>query len=244
MRRAPLRRSCGAWNHSLPVWSTSRLRRARAARSVSVCARPGAPRVPFAVHEDVLPLIRDALDESARMKLAMREMAPDVARVSARIADAFRAGNRLYACGNGGSACDAMHLVEELVARYKRERPGLPAHHLMDGPTLTCWSNDYDFATAFSRQVESMVRPGDVLVAISTSGGSPNVLLAAQAANARGALTVALTGRDGGRLREVCAESLVVPAQATERIQEGHITLIHLICELVERTLFPGALPA
>jgi D-sedoheptulose 7-phosphate isomerase len=195
-------------------------------------------------HDDVLHLIRDALDESARVKLALRELAPDVARVAGRIADAFRAGNRLYACGNGGSACDAMHLVEELVARYKRERPGLPAHHLMDGPTLTCWANDYDFATAFSRQVESMVRPGDVLVAISTSGGSPNVLLAAEAANARGALTVALTGRDGGRLRELCAESLVVPAQATERIQEGHITLIHLICELVERTLFPDALPA
>jgi D-sedoheptulose 7-phosphate isomerase len=182
-------------------------------------------------HDDVLHLIRDALDESARVKLALRELAPDVARVAGRIADAFRAGNRLYACGNGGSACDAMHLVEELVARYKRERPGLPAHHLMDGATLTCWANDYDFATVFSRQVESMVRPGDVL-------------LAAEAANARGALTVALTGRDGGRLREVCAESLVVPAQATERIQEGHITLIHLICELVERTLFPDALPA
>lgn len=195
-------------------------------------------------HQDVLDLILDALDESARVKRALRDLAPDVARVSARIADAFRAGNRLYACGNGGSACDAMHLVEELVARYRRERPGLPAHHLMDGPTLTCWSNDYDFATAFSRQVESMVRPGDVLVAISTSGSSPNVLLAAEAANARGALTVALTGRDGGRLAEICGESLVVPAQATERIQEGHITLIHLICELVERTLFPDALPA
>ncbi len=195
-------------------------------------------------HDDVLDLILSALDESARVKLALRGLAPDVARVAGLIADAFRAGNRLYACGNGGSACDAMHLVEELVARYRRERPGLPAHHLMDGPTLTCWSNDYDFATAFSRQVEAMVRPGDVLVAISTSGGSQNVLLAAEAANARGALTIGLTGRDGGRLREVCAESLVVPAQATERIQEGHITLIHLICELVERTLFPDALPA
>jgi D-sedoheptulose 7-phosphate isomerase len=195
-------------------------------------------------HDDVLDLIRGALDESARVKLALRDLAPDVARVAGLIAGAFRAGNRLYACGNGGSACDAMHLVEELVARYRRERPGLPAHHLMDGPTLTCWSNDYDFATAFSRQVEAMVRPGDVLVAISTSGGSTNVLLAAEAANARGALTIGLTGRDGGRLREVCAESLVVPAQATERIQEGHITLIHLICELVERTLFPDALPA
>ena len=195
-------------------------------------------------HQDVLDLIRDALDESARVKLALRELAPQVADAAGLVARAFRDGNRLYACGNGGSACDAMHLVEELVARYKRERPGLPAHHLMDGPTLTCWANDYDFATAFSRQVEAMVRPGDVLVAISTSGNSPNVLLAAQAANARGAVTLALTGGDGGRLAGICTAALVVPAQATERIQEGHITLIHLICELVERTLFPGALPA
>jgi D-sedoheptulose 7-phosphate isomerase len=192
-------------------------------------------------HTDALDLIRDALDESARVKLALRDLAPQIAHAAGLVADAFRAGNRLYACGNGGSACDAMHLVEELVARYKRERPGLAAHHLMDGPTLTCWSNDYDFATAFSRQVEAMVRPGDVLVAISTSGGSPNVLLAAEAANARGAVTIGLTGRDGGRLAGICTASLVVPAQATERIQEGHITLIHLICELVERTLFPDA---
>jgi D-sedoheptulose 7-phosphate isomerase len=188
---------------------------------------------------DVLHLITAALDESARVKLALRELAPDIQRVADRIARAFRDGNRLYACGNGGSACDAMHLVEELVARYKRDRPGLPAHHLLDAATLTCWSNDYEFATVFSRQVETMARPGDVLVAISTSGNSPNVLRAVEAGNARGALTVGLTGRDGGRMRELCAESLVVPAQATERIQEGHITLIHLICELVERTLFP-----
>src|SRR5215213_1161843 len=127
---------------------------------------------------DPIGLIHSALDESARVKLALRELAPGVLRVSTRIADAFRDGKRLYACGNGGSACDAMHLVEELVARYKRDRPGLPAHHLLDAPTLTCWSNDYEFATAFRRQVEAMVRAGDVLVAISTSGSSPNVVAA------------------------------------------------------------------
>jgi D-sedoheptulose 7-phosphate isomerase len=159
--------------------------------------------------------------------------------VATRIAGAFRAGHRLYACGNGGSACDAMHLVEELVARYKRERPGLPAHHLLDPSTLTCWSNDYEFDTAFSRQVEAMGRAGDVLVAISTSGNSPNVLRAARAARERGMLVLGLSGRDGGALRELCDELLTVPAQATERIQEGHITLIHLLCELVELTLFP-----
>jgi len=134
-----------------------------------------------------------------------------------------------------------MHLVEELVARYKRDRPGLPAHHLLDAPTLTCWSNDYDFATAFRRQVEAMARPGDVLVAISTSGSSANVLAAVEAARERGAVVVGLLGRDGGAIGPRCDEALVVPAQATERIQEAHITLIHLLCELVERELFPGS---
>ena len=189
-------------------------------------------------HDEALALVRDALDESARVKQAMKEMAPDVLRAAEMLATAFRAGNRLYACGNGGSACDAMHLVEELVARYKRDRPGLPAHHLLDAPTLTCWSNDYDYASAFRRQVEALARPGDVLVAISTSGGSPNVLQAAEAAAERGVHVLALSGRDGGRLKDVATLSLVVPAQATERIQEGHITLIHLLCELVERDLF------
>ncbi|HSU17405.1 D-sedoheptulose-7-phosphate isomerase [Longimicrobium sp.] len=190
---------------------------------------------------DPIALIVAALEESARVKLALRAMAPDVARVAGRVAKSFRGGGRLYACGNGGSACDAMHLVEELVARYKRDRPGLPAHHLLDAPTLTCWSNDYDFASAFRRQVEAMARPGDVLVAISTSGNSPNVVAAAEAARERGVVTLGLLGRGGGRLAALCTDALVVPAEATERIQEAHITLIHLLCELVERELFPEA---
>ncbi|HLL82517.1 MAG TPA: SIS domain-containing protein [Longimicrobium sp.] len=187
---------------------------------------------------DPLALIRDALDESARVKLALRGQAPQVLRMADAVADAFRAGNRLYACGNGGSACDAMHLVEELVARYKRERPGLPAHHLVDGPTLSCWANDYDWDSVFQRQVEAMVRPGDVLVALSTSGNSVNVIRAVEAADARGAVTLGLVGREGGRLAGLCTHALIVPAQATERIQEAHITIIHLLCELVERALF------
>jgi D-sedoheptulose 7-phosphate isomerase len=196
------------------------------------------------VTPDPIALIRDALDDSARVKLALREQAPAIHRLAVQISDAFRAGHRLYACGNGGSACDAMHLVEELVARYKRDRPGLPAHHLMDPATLTCWSNDYEYATAFQRQVETMVQPGDVLIALSTSGNSPNVVSAVDAANQRGALTVGLTGKDGGRMREICRESIVVPSDATERIQEGHITIIHLLCELVERILFGDLDPA
>jgi D-sedoheptulose 7-phosphate isomerase len=193
---------------------------------------------------DTLHLIRDALEESARVKLALRDHAGQIAVLAGAIADAFRAGGHLYACGNGGSACDAMHLVEELVARYKRDRPGLPAHHLLDAPTLTCWSNDHDFQSAFARQVEAMAGPRDVLVAISTSGASPNVVRAVEAAAARGATTVGLLGRGGGPLAALCTHALIVPADATERIQEAHITVIHLLCELVERTLFPEAVTA
>jgi D-sedoheptulose 7-phosphate isomerase len=190
---------------------------------------------------DTLNLIRDALDDSARVKLALREHAGQIAELADAMVRSFRAGGRLYACGNGGSACDAIHLVEELVARYKRDRPGLPAHHLLDAPTLTCWSNDHDFQSAFARQVEAMARPGDVLVAISTSGDSANVLRAVEAANARQVTTLGLSGRQGGRLRELCTHTLLVPSGATERIQEAHITVIHLLCDLVERALFPDA---
>lgn len=193
------------------------------------------------VADDALEVIRSALDDAIEVKQRLREQAPEIFRSVALIADAFRAGNRLYACGNGGSACDAMHLVEELVARYKRERPGLPAHHLLDAPTLTCWSNDYEFASVFERQVDTLVRAGDVLVAISTSGNSPNVLRAAEAGRRRGAVVIGLAGRDGGKMRGLCDHLLIAPAHATERIQEAHITVIHLWCELLERILFADA---
>jgi D-sedoheptulose 7-phosphate isomerase len=197
---------------------------------------------------DPLVVVHEGLEESARVKRAMAAMGPSIVRVAERMAGAFSAQHHLYACGNGGSACDAMHLVEELVARYKRDRPGLPAHHLLDAATLTCWSNDYDFEGVFARQVQAMMGTGDVLLAISTSGNSPNVVRAVEAANERGALTIGLTGRDGGRLRELCGELLSVPSKATERIQEGHITIINLLCDLVERMLFgdlrPGSTPS
>jgi D-sedoheptulose 7-phosphate isomerase len=183
-------------------------------------------------------LVTGALEEASRVKLAMRDQAPKIVTMATLMVQAFRSGNRVYACGNGGSACDAIHLVEELVARYKRERPGLPAHHLLDAATITCWGNDYEFDSIFQRQVQTLIRAGDVLVALSTSGNSRNVLLAVESATEQGAVTIGLTGRDGGNLKDICTETLVVPADATERIQEAHITVIHLLCELVEREMF------
>lgn len=188
--------------------------------------------------ESHLSRIQGALAESARVKQELIQQGERIQMVGERLAGTFRAGGRLYACGNGGSACDAMHLVEELVARYKMDRPGLPAHHLLDAATLTCWSNDYEYASAFRRQVDTLVGPQDVLVAISTSGNSPNVVLAAEAARKRGAWVLGLTGESGGRLAEFSSELVTVPSGVTARIQEGHITLIHLWCELVEEILF------
>ncbi len=193
--------------------------------------------------ESHLSRIEEALVASARVKQELIQHSEHILTVAERLAETFRAGGRLYACGNGGSACDAMHLVEELVARYRKDRPGLPAHHLMDAATLTCWSNDYEYATAFRRQVETFVGPNDVLVAISTSGNSPNVALAAEAARARGAWVLGMTGSSGGRLAEFCSELVTVPSDVTARIQEGHITLIHLWCDLLEEILFPDGGP-
>jgi D-sedoheptulose 7-phosphate isomerase len=185
-------------------------------------------------------LVREVLEDAARVKLELRSDAATIARVARVLETAFRKDKHLYACGNGGSACDAMHFVEELVARYKRDRPGLPAHHLLDAPTITCWSNDEDYESCFERQVETLVREGDVLVAITTSGNSPNVLRAARAARQKGATVVGLTGRTGGRLPELCDVCVHVPADTAERIQEAHIAVIHLLCELLERSMFPA----
>lgn len=140
----------------------------------------------------------------------------------------------IYSCGNGGSTSDAMHLTEELVARYKRERPGIKAMHFMDPGVLTCWSNDYAFEGVFERQVKTFCTKADALVAISTSGNSKNVINAVQAAKVLGTKTIGLLGKNGGKLASMCDIPIVVPADDTERIQECHITIIHAWCEMIE----------
>ncbi len=144
-------------------------------------------------------------------------------------------GGCVYACGNGGSTCDAMHLCEELVARFKRERKGIRAMHFMDPSVLTCWSNDYDFATAFERCADTFCTVNDALIAISTSGKSANVLAAVKKANEKGCCTIGLAGKDGGELKNLANIAVVIPGRETERIQEGHILVIHALCELLER---------
>ena len=188
----------------------------------------------------MLPTIKDLLLASAAMKtsLAANEGFLKLLEISARqLSKTVKSGGVIYACGNGGSACDAAHLCEELVARYKRERPGIKAMHFSDPGTLTCWSNDYEFASAYERQVKTFCTKNDTLVAISTSGNSENILRAAKAAKAAGSTVIALTGKDGGKLAVLADCALVVPVKDTERIQEAHITVIHIWCELLETAL-------
>lgn len=150
------------------------------------------------------------------------------------ISATVQGGGTVYSCGNGGSACDAMHFTEELVARYKRERPGIRAMHFQDSSTISCWANDYSFESVFARQVETFCTPRDCLVAISTSGNSGNIVKACEAAKTTSTPVIGLSGKKGGQLAELADVCIVVPSEATERIQEVHITLVHIWCELLE----------
>src|SRR5919202_177433 len=156
------------------------------------------------------------------------------------LAEAFRAGRKLLVCGNGGSAADAQHIAGEFVNQFLlKDRRALPALALTtDGGVLTCVANDTGFERVFARQVEAFGSDGDVLLAITTSGNSPNVVAAAEAARARGMKVVGLLGRDGGRVRELCDLALVVDSDDTQRIQETHNLIGHVLCDLVERSLF------
>jgi D-sedoheptulose 7-phosphate isomerase len=161
----------------------------------------------------------------------------DAARV---IATAFGAGGKLLVCGNGGSAADAQHVAGEFVNQFLlKDRRALPALALTtDGGVLTCVANDTGFERVFARQVEAFGAEGDVLLAITTSGNSPNVVAAAEVAHSRGMKVVGLLGRDGGRVRALCDLALVVESEDTQRIQETHNLVGHILCDLVERLLF------
>jgi len=164
--------------------------------------------------------------------------ADDIARLAARIAKTLSEGGTLFFAGNGGSAADAQHFAAEYVVRYKRDRRALPAVALTtDTSILTAGGNDLGFDEIFARQVDALARPGDLLILHSTSGESANVIRAAQAAKAKGAGVVALLGKGGGQLRALVDDALIVPAVETARIQELHLAVEHVICELVEREL-------
>ena len=168
------------------------------------------------------------------------ESADDIQRAAEIIVGALKAGGKLLVFGNGGSAADAQHIAGELVNRFLQQRRALPAIALTtDGGVLTCIANDTGFENIFARQIEALGQKGDVCLAITTSGNSPNVIAACNQARLQGIKVVGLLGRDGGQVAPLCDLALIVESNDTQRIQETHNLVGHILCELVESSLFP-----
>lgn len=189
-------------------------------------------------------VVRASFDEALatlREFLASPTGLPAVDAFVEAAARTLESGGKLMACGNGGSMCDAMHFVEEWTGRFRRDRDALPAVAFSDPSQLTCIANDFGFDEVFARQVQAVGREGDLLVAISTSGNSPNVIRAVEEARKQGITTIGLLGKGGGKLAGMVDVSIVVPrAETSDRIQEVHIKVLHIAIEAVERRLFPA----
>jgi D-sedoheptulose 7-phosphate isomerase len=190
------------------------------------------------------PTFHASLTELQAVLEACRPLEPAITAAGQAIIASIQHGGKLLTCGNGGSAADALHLAEELVGRYHRERRALPALCLNADPTaITCICNDYGYDQVFSRGVEALGRPGDVLVGFTTSGNSANVIAAFHAAAARGVATVLLAGRDGGLARGLCQHEIIIPSENTARIQEVHTLVLHQWLEAIDATPWPASLP-
>ncbi len=194
------------------------------------------------VPASLLEQARKQLEDSCAVQRKISpELLTSLCALAQRTAEALRAGRQILFCGNGGSAGDAQHLAAEFVGRFLRERRPLPAQALTTNTSLlTALANDFGFENVFARQVEAFGSPGDILIAISTSGDSPNVLRAAEAARRKGLYTAGLTGGQGGRLKGCVDLHLAVPSEETPRIQEAHILLGHIYCGLVESLMVQG----
>ncbi|NQT47045.1 MAG: D-sedoheptulose 7-phosphate isomerase [Candidatus Omnitrophica bacterium] len=181
--------------------------------------------------------IKEIFQETCKVKKdLMGSCAKPLSEIVTAITKAIKGGNKVVVFGNGGSAADSQHMAAELVGRFQKERRAIPAIALSTNTsTLTALSNDYGYDSSFARQIEALGQKGDIAIAISTSGKARNVIEAAKAAKTRGMLVVGLIGKDGGELAKIVDMPIVVPSQSTARIQESHITLIHIICELVEK---------
>ena len=188
-------------------------------------------------------VIQASFEEAATVQAAFRSSPdglPMVERFAELAAATLQAGNKLMSCGNGGSMCDAMHFAEEWTGRFRGNRRALPALAFSDPSQLSCMANDFGYDEVFARSVEAFGQAGDLLLAISTSGQSPNVLKAVAAAQSRGIKTVGLLGKGGGPLKDQVDVAIIVPvAETSDRIQEVHIQVIHIVIEAVERLLFP-----
>ncbi|MBE0648765.1 MAG: D-sedoheptulose 7-phosphate isomerase [Bacteroidales bacterium] len=187
--------------------------------------------------------ISESIKESIEVKqkiLADKNMLDLIREVSLHCAEAFCNGNKVLFCGNGGSAADAQHLAAEFSGRFYYDRPPLPSEALhVNTSYLTAVANDYSYDEVYARSVRGSGKEGDVLIGISTSGNSTNIIKAFEVANELGMITIGLTGESGGKMKDHCDYLINVPSSDTPRIQESHIMIGHIICELVESTLFP-----
>lgn len=160
-------------------------------------------------------------------------------KVAKDLANIFQLGNKVLICGNGGSNCDALHFAEEFTGRFRQDRRALPAISLSDSSHITCVGNDYGFDYIFSRGVEAYGKEGDMFIGISTSGNSTNVIKAVEAAKKMGLKTCVLLGKDGGKLKGMCDYEFIIPGNTSDRIQEIHMMILHIIIEGVEKIMFP-----
>jgi len=189
------------------------------------------------VGDDPRALVETTLTASIALHEHMKQHAQPVIDAAAAMIAALHAGGKILVFGNGGSAADAQHVAAEFVGRFQRERPAMAAIALTaDTSVLTSIANDYAFERVFARQIEALGRPGDVALGITTSGGSPNVVAALETAAALGLRTVALTGRDGGAVGRAASIHVNVPSESAARVQEVQRTLLHVMCDLVERS--------
>ncbi|MCK4850015.1 MAG: D-sedoheptulose 7-phosphate isomerase [Phycisphaerae bacterium] len=182
--------------------------------------------------------IQKAFDDHSQAVGFLQDSVELLEEMAGLLIESLRAGGKILVFGNGGSAADAQHIAGELLGRFRRERPAFGALALStDTSTITAIANDYSFDQIFARQVQGLIRPGDVAWALTTSGNSPNVLLALQAARKLGAKTIAFSGGDGGKVAQLADSCLVIPANHTARIQEAHQLAYHILCDLIESAL-------
>jgi D-sedoheptulose 7-phosphate isomerase len=182
-------------------------------------------------------MIREWFAEHAKVAdRVVSQLTPRIEEVGQLLIKTFAGGGKMLTCGNGGSAADSQHFAEELLGRFLRTRRPLPAISLTsDGTAMTCIANDFGYPEVFSRQVQGLAKAGDVVVGFSTSGNSENVLRALQAAREQSAITVAMLGRDGGKIAPLADHAIIVPSNITAHIQEMHVVIVHVLCDIVDR---------